>query len=104
MPDNKATADSIATLSNVGLIELLQLSVEGENEKIDDIHSLVITSRYQFSDAGHESGPIFAMIDRVLESAHDRIFIDRLIAEAKSRMKAMSAASVVHGNMKCGRS
>ena len=94
MDDNKAATDCIATLSNVELIELLQLSVEGENEKIDDIHSLVINSRHQFSDAGHESGPIFAMIDRVLESARERLLIDQLIAEAKLRMAALPAKGI----------
>lgn len=103
MPDNKATTDCIATLSNVGLIELLQLSVEGENEKIDDIHSLVISSRHQFSDAGHESGPIFAMIDRVLESAAERSFIDQLIAEALSRMASLDLLAAARANAGGGR-
>lgn len=94
MLESTTTGDCIAKLSNVGLIELLQLSVEGENEKIDDIHSLVITSRHQFGDGGHESGPIFAVIDRVLESAADRIFIDQLIAEAKLRMAALPAKGI----------
>lgn len=94
---------SVASLSNVDLIELLRLSVEGENEKIDDIHSLVITSRERFNELGHESGPIFSMIDRVLESAQERYFIDQLIAEAKSRMDSLGAISGVRGKTNGGR-
>lgn len=95
--------ECIATLSNVGLIELLQLSVEGENEKIDDIHSLVITSRHQFSDAGHESAAVFSVIDRVLEPAATRSFIDQLIAEALSRMATLDVLVAARANAGGGR-
>ena len=100
---DKSDALGIATLSNVGLIEFLRQAIEEENEKIDDIHSLVITSRHQFGDGGHESGPIFSMIDRVLESAQGRNLIERLIEEAKSRMEVLTAAAGVHGKINGGR-
>ena len=77
----------VSALSNAGLVELLTLAVEIENEKLDDVHTLAISGAHQYRDS-HESGAYFSMIDRVLESASQRQYIDALIAELATRMNA----------------
>jgi hypothetical protein len=81
--ENQSDAQ-LQQMSADGLLELLRLSLQEENEKINDVHQTVIDARESYKD--QPGGHLFALIDRVLEPAGDHYLIEAIVHELRNRL------------------